>query len=157
MLCGSLDRGIRRRHPQGFALTAPFVANTAIRRPMMEWFEEARLRVLVADNSRLFAEALMFTLDGDPKLEAIGYGLNGWDALDLVGSLEPDVVLVGRGLTGIDQIELTSWLHVLHPQVLPILLCETLVPDEVKAAYAAGAADCLPASRSADELLHAIS
>jgi len=124
----------------------------------MDWFDEgARLRVLVADQSRLFAEAMMFTLDGDPKLEAIGYGLNGRDALELVATLEPDVVLVGENLGDMDQLGLTSRLRLLFPATLPILLCDRLVPERVEAAYDVGAVDCVPASRSADELLHAIS
>ena len=124
----------------------------------MDWFDEGgRLRVLVADQSRLFAEALMFTLDGDPKLEAIGYGLDGWEALELVATLEPDVVLVGENPGEMDQLDFTGWLHLLFPGTLPILLCDRLVPERVEAAYNVGAADCLPASRSADELLHAIS
>ena len=49
-----------------------------------------RLRVLVAEDSRLVAEALMFSLDTDPKLEAIGYALNGWDALEYIETLKPD-------------------------------------------------------------------
>ena len=32
-----------------------------------------RLRVVIAERSRLVAEALMFTFDTDPRLDAIGY------------------------------------------------------------------------------------
>ena len=57
------------------------------------------VRVVIADHSRLAAEALMFTFDSDPKLDAIGYALDGWAALELVASHEPDVV-VGDGQAG---------------------------------------------------------
>jgi DNA-binding NarL/FixJ family response regulator len=138
----------------------------------MNWLEESfeddagdertaasdRLRVLVADDSRLVAEALMFTLDSDPRLDAIGYGLNGWEALELVASHEPDVILVGPALAdGLDSFELARVVHELFPEVLVILLCERLVPAAAEAAYAIGVADFIPRSRSADELLHAIS
>jgi len=115
------------------------------------------LRVLIAEDSRLVAEALMFTLDSDPRLEAIGYGLNGWEALELTASHEPDVILVGSRLTGLDSLEFTRLVHELFPNVLLIVLCERLVPADVEACYSMGAADCLPMSRSADQLLHAIS
>jgi len=115
------------------------------------------LRVLVAVDSRLFAEALMFALDSDPRLEAIGYALDGWEAVELVASLSPDAVIMGERLAGLDQPELCRWVHEVFPDVSLVLLRERLVPHEVEAAYAAGAADCLPASCSADELLHAIS
>jgi DNA-binding NarL/FixJ family response regulator len=134
----------------------------------MHWLDETgdyttdsaspdRLRVLIAGDSRLGAEALMFMLDSDPRLEAIGYGLEGWETIELAASHEPDVVLVGPGLSGLEPFELSRLVHELFPEILVIVLCERLVPEEVEAAYANGVADCVPISRSADELLHAIS
>jgi DNA-binding NarL/FixJ family response regulator len=120
-------------------------------------FASDRLRVLIAEDSRLVAEALMFSVETDPKLEPIGYGLDAWEALEYVATLEPDVVLVGPRLTGLDPLEFCRLAHELFPQVLLIVLCERLVPTEVEAAYAAGAADCLPVARSVDQLLRAIS
>ena len=114
------------------------------------------VRILVAESDRLFAEALMFVLDSDPCVEAIGYALDGWEALELVMSLEPDVVLIGPRLTGLDPERLTRWIGEVSPETLPLLLRHRLVPREVEELYAAGAADCIPASSSADELLHAI-
>jgi len=114
------------------------------------------VRVVIADHSRLVAEALMFTLDSDPKLDAIGYALDGWAALELVASQEPDVAVVGEGLTGLEQVPLVELVHEAFPNVCTVLLRGRLVPEEVRAAYAAGAHDCLPTSCSADELLHAI-
>ena len=115
-----------------------------------------RLRVIVAERSRLVAEALMFTFDTDPRLDAIGYALDGWEAIGLVASHQPDVVVVGANLPGLDQASFTGFVHEFFPQALLILLRERLVPHEVQAAYADGAADCLPTSCSTDELLHAI-
>ncbi len=115
-----------------------------------------RLRVIIADRSRLVAEALMFTFDTDPRLDAIGYALDGWEAIGLVASHRPDVVVVGAHLPGLDQANFTVFVHEFFPHALLILLCERLVPHEVEAAYADGAADCLPTSCSTDELLHAI-
>jgi two-component system, OmpR family, response regulator MprA len=115
-----------------------------------------RLRVIVADGSRLVAEALMFTFDTDPRLDAIGYALDGWEAIGLIASDRPDAVVVGANLPGLDQASFTAFAHDFFPHALLILLRERLVPHEVEAAYAAGAADCLPASCSTDELLHAI-
>jgi DNA-binding NarL/FixJ family response regulator len=116
-----------------------------------------RLRVLVTADSRLVAEALMFSLDADPKLEPIGYALDGWDALEYVAMLEPDVVLVGPRLASLDPFKFSRFAHELSPDVLLIMLCERLVPESVEAAYAIGVADCLPMDRSIDQLLRAIS
>jgi EAL domain-containing protein (putative c-di-GMP-specific phosphodiesterase class I)/CheY-like chemotaxis protein len=115
-----------------------------------------RLRVVIAERSRLVAEALMFTFDTDPRLDAIGYALDGWEALRLVASHDPDVVVVGAGLPGLDQANFTAVVHESFPSTLLIQLREALIPHEVEAAYADGAADCLTTSCSTDELLHAI-
>jgi DNA-binding NarL/FixJ family response regulator len=114
------------------------------------------LRVLIVERHRLAAEALMFTLDSDPQLDAIGYGLDGWAALELIASYDPDTVLVGPDVDGFDQLEFCRMVHELFPAVRLIALRERLVPNEVEAAYAAGAADCLTTSCSSDELLYAI-
>src|SRR6266542_5289369 len=68
-------------------------------------------RVLVVDDSRLVAEALMFTLDSDPLLEPIGYALDGWEALELISALDPDVLLVGSELVGLDRRAFTRLVH----------------------------------------------
>jgi len=114
------------------------------------------LRVLVAAESRIVAEALMFSLDTDPRLEPIGYALDGWEALEYVAMLEPDVVVVGPRLASLDPFKFSQFAHELAPDVLLTMLCEQLVPANVEAAYAIGVADCLPTGRSIDELLRAI-
>jgi DNA-binding NarL/FixJ family response regulator len=113
-------------------------------------------RVLVVDDSRLVAEALMFTLESDPQLEPIGYALDGWEALELISELDPDVLLVGSELVGLDSLAFTRLVHMVWPRVLIIVLAQTQVPHEVEEAYGLGAADYLPKDRSADELLDAI-
>jgi DNA-binding NarL/FixJ family response regulator len=114
------------------------------------------LRVLIVERKRLAAEALMFTLDSDPNLEAIGYSLDGWEAIELIGVYDPDTILVGLDVAGPDQLEFCQTVHELFPHIRLITLRERLVPHEVEAAYAAGSADCLATSCSSDELLYAI-
>src|SRR5207237_702692 len=81
---------------------------------------------------------LMFSLDADPTLEAIGYTLDGWEALEYILRLEPDVVLVGPRLSGLDPFGFCRYAHELFPNVLLIMLCERLVPAAVESAYALG-------------------
>ena len=116
-------------------------------------FEDEYRRVLVADSRRLIAEALTFAVESDPRLDAVGYGLDGWDALELVSSYDPDVVVVGPSLNGLDQLQFTSLVREFFPNVEAILICER---GDRAAAYDAGATSCLAESCSADELLRAI-
>jgi DNA-binding NarL/FixJ family response regulator len=114
------------------------------------------LRVLILERSRLAAEALMFVLDTDPRLDPIGYGLNSWQALELIASYDPDSVIVGADLVGLEQLEFCSSVHQLFPDVRLIALKERFAPDEDEAGDAAPTADCFLTSCSSDELLDAI-
>jgi DNA-binding NarL/FixJ family response regulator len=116
-------------------------------------FKDEYRRVLVADSRRLIAEALTFAVESDPRLDAVGYGLDGWDALELVSSYDPDVVVVGPSLDGLDQLQFTSLVREFFPNVAAILICGR---GDRPAAYEAGATTCVAESCSADELLRAI-
>jgi DNA-binding NarL/FixJ family response regulator len=114
------------------------------------------IRVLVAHESRLVAEALMFTINSDPALEAIGYALEGCEGLELAAALEPDVILVGPRLTELDRTVFTRLAHMLWPRIRIIVLTESQVPHQVEEIFALGAADCLAEDRAADDLLTSI-
>jgi DNA-binding NarL/FixJ family response regulator len=114
------------------------------------------IRVLVAHESRLVAEAFMYTIDADPGLEAIGYALEGCEGLELAAALEPDVVLVGPRLPGLDPAVFTRVAHMLWPRIRIVVLTESQVPHEVEEIFALGAADCLAEDRAADDLLTSI-
>jgi DNA-binding NarL/FixJ family response regulator len=113
-------------------------------------------RVLIAESSRMVAEALILAIDVEPSLEPIGYAVDGWEALELTESLCPDVIVVGPRLKSLSSLTLTRLLTECWPHVSVIVLTETHMPEQIGEAQAAGAADCLPLDRSADELIDAI-
>jgi DNA-binding NarL/FixJ family response regulator len=113
-------------------------------------------RVLVAQSSRLVAEALMLAIDAEPSLEPIGYAIDGWEALELIESLCPDVVVAGPSLKSLDVLTLTRLLNECWPHVRVVVLTDAPGLDHVGQAHAAGAAGCVLVDRSADELIDAI-
>jgi DNA-binding NarL/FixJ family response regulator len=117
--------------------------------PDFEFSAPGSTRVLLAESSRIFAEALMSAIDVDPLLEPIGYALDSWEALELVETLDPDVVVVGPRLKDLDGLTLAHLLNELWPRVRVLVLAETDAGHPP-------AADSLPLDRSADELLDAI-
>lgn len=68
------------------------------------------LRVVVIDDSRIFADALIEMLQADGDIEVVGTGCDGAEALALVESLEPDLVAMDvrmptmSGLEAVEQI-----------------------------------------------------
>ena len=117
-------------------------------------FGDHKRRVMVVAGGRLLAEALMFALDSDPEIDAIGYSVEGWDAFGLVSTYQPDAVVVGPDGPDLDQLHLTRLLGEFFPEIAQIAVCSG--PDRVEATRETGVAVCLPDSCSADELLHAI-
>jgi DNA-binding NarL/FixJ family response regulator len=120
-----------------------------------QWMKE-QCRVLIVERSRLAAEALMFALDSDPRINAIGYESDGWVAVETVSSYSPDVVLVGSEVDGLGPLQFTSLVHDFFPETTAIVICKNDRPEDLEDAQTAGAAQCLSTASSADELLHAI-
>src|SRR5437763_14125772 len=52
------------------------------------------VRVLIADDHRLFAEALEAILSGDDRIELVGLAGDGEEAVRLAGGRRPDVILM---------------------------------------------------------------
>lgn len=61
-----------------------------------------KLKVLIADDDRDFVRALMETLKGCDKLEAVGSACDGIEALDLIELASPDVVVLDLVMPNID-------------------------------------------------------
>jgi DNA-binding NarL/FixJ family response regulator len=66
-----------------------------------------RIRVLIADDHRLFAEALEAILGADERITVVGRAGDGVEAVELSRSLTPDVVLMDVSMPGLDGIEAT--------------------------------------------------
>jgi DNA-binding NarL/FixJ family response regulator len=121
-----------------------------------EQLTQGQCRVLIVEKSRLAAEALMFALDSDPRINAIGYESDGWEAVETVSSYGPDVVLVGPEVDNLAPLQFTTLVHDFFPETTPIVICKRDRPEDVRDAQTAGAAHCLSTACSADELLHTI-
>jgi DNA-binding NarL/FixJ family response regulator len=65
------------------------------------------LRVLIADDHRLFAEALEAILATDERIEVVGQASDGSQAVELAQKLDPDVVLMDVSMPVLDGFEAT--------------------------------------------------
>ena len=66
-----------------------------------------RVRVLIADDQRLFAEALEAILSTDGRIAVVGRAENGGEAVALARDARPDVVLMDIAMPVLDGIEAT--------------------------------------------------
>src|SRR4051812_37476013 len=63
------------------------------------------IRVLIADDHRLFAEALEAILGDDDRIAVVGHAADGEEAVRLARDLRPDVVLMDISMPVMDGIE----------------------------------------------------
>jgi DNA-binding NarL/FixJ family response regulator len=73
-------------------------------------FERA-IRILIADDHRLFAESLMTVLTEDERVDVVGIAGNGREAVELAGELQPDVILMDLNMPVLDGFEATQQLR----------------------------------------------
>jgi DNA-binding NarL/FixJ family response regulator len=115
-----------------------------------------RVRVLLADDHRIFAEALGAMLSTHPRIEIVGYAGNGQEAIDLVESLRPDLVVMDKSMPLMGGIEATERILERHPR-LPVLLLTGSDPDELPVvAHRIGAAGFLTKRATVAELTEAV-
>ena len=60
------------------------------------------IKVLIADDHRLFAQALEAILDTDERIDVAGHARDGREAVELAHELEPDVILMDIAMPVMD-------------------------------------------------------
>ena len=115
-----------------------------------------RIRVLIADDHSLFAQALQAILGTDDRLETVGLAKNGRQALELADALEPDVVLMDISMPVMDGFEATKRLRKKSPDVPVVVLTGSNARGDVDKARTSGATGYLTKDRIAGELIDAI-
>ncbi|MGH3104404.1 MAG: response regulator [Gaiellaceae bacterium] len=113
----------------------------------------AALRVLIADDSRMFAEALMTSLARDERLEIVGLAHDGVEAVSLAQELSPDVVLMDLEMPLKDGFDATREIRQLSPSTLVIVLTRSDSPEDAHRAREAGAAGFVTKDHTTHELV----
>ncbi len=114
------------------------------------------IRVLIADDHRLFAEALEAILSGDARIELVGLAADGNEAVRLAAETKPDVVLMDISMPRMDGIDAARAIHAEDGTVRILMLTGSNARDDVARARTAGAAGYVTKDRIAAELVEAI-
>jgi DNA-binding NarL/FixJ family response regulator len=115
-----------------------------------------RIRVLIADDHRLFAEALTAILAAEETIDVVGHAADGREAVQLTKRLAPDVVLMDISMPVLDGIEATTRILAEQPQTRVLVLTGSNARADVDRARQAGAAGYVTKDRIAAELIDAI-
>jgi DNA-binding NarL/FixJ family response regulator len=114
------------------------------------------IRVLIADDHRLFAEALEAILGGDERIAVVGHAADGEEAVRLAAELDPDVVLMDISMPVMDGIEAAAAIRSGHERASILMLTGSNSRTDVDRARQAGAAGYVTKDRIAAELIGAI-
>jgi DNA-binding NarL/FixJ family response regulator len=80
------------------------------------------IRILLADDQSLFREALRMLISAQPDLEVVGEAANGEEAIRLVDSFRPNVVLMDLQMLVMNGVAATRHLHSAQPDCRVIAL-----------------------------------
>ena len=114
------------------------------------------IRIVIADDQMLFREGLRTLLSTRPDFEIVGEASDGDEAVALVESLHPNVVLMDLRMPKVDGIQATARLRERCPEI-PVLVLTTFDDDaNLFGALRAGAAGYLLKDVSSETLVSAI-
>jgi CheY-like chemotaxis protein len=114
------------------------------------------IRVLIADDHRLFGQALEAILATDDRLEVVGHAGDGSEAVQLALSVDPDVILMDIAMPIMDGFQATKQIRKQRPHACVLILTGSNSRVDVDLAREAGAAGYVTKDRIAAELIDAI-
>jgi DNA-binding NarL/FixJ family response regulator len=115
-----------------------------------------RIRVLIADDHTLFADALEAIVATDGRFVVVAKVKNGEEALGVALAEKPDVVLMDISMPVMDGIEAAKLIHGRLPKTKVLMLTGSDSATDVARSRDAGAAGYVTKDRIAAELLEAI-
>ncbi len=117
---------------------------------------EKKIRVLVVDDHSVVRQGLRMFLLVQPDMEMVGEAQNGREAVALVNTLSPDVVLMDLLMPEMNGIEATAAIKGAHPETQVLVLTTFLEDQRVAEAIQAGAVGFLLKEVEVEDLVKAV-
>ena len=108
------------------------------------------MRILIADDHALFRDGLRSLLQSQGH-EVVGEARNGRQAIELAGTLRPDLVLMDVSMPELDGVAATRELAAQHPEVKVVILTASEQNETLFDAIKAGAQGFLLKNLEAEE------
>lgn len=114
------------------------------------------VRILIADDHRLFAEALEAILTGEKGFEVVGRAADGREAIEQAETLSPDVVLLDISMPVLDGFEAAAAIAKLPHRPAVVMLTGSSAAQDVDRARRVGADGYVTKDSIAARLVDAI-
>jgi DNA-binding NarL/FixJ family response regulator len=116
----------------------------------------AKVKVVIADDHRLFVEGLVSILKTVDFIDLVGTFSNGNDLLNEISKLAPHILLLDLDMPGKDGVEVIKKLKIRHPEIKIIVISMHMEPGYVRPVLNLGINAYLLKETSKEELLFAI-
>lgn len=114
------------------------------------------VRVVIVDDHLMVRLGLKLCLKGYPEISVVGEAENGCSALDIIASMQPDVVLMDLVMPECDGVDAIRLIERRFPQTKVLALTSFLEDHRVTEVMAAGAAGYLLKDIEPRDLVNAI-
>jgi two-component system chemotaxis response regulator CheB len=92
-----------------------------------------KIRVLVADDSALMSRQITDILSEDEKIEVVGQAKDGMEAVEMVGTLMPDVVTLDVEMPRMNGI--TALKHIMVKYAVPTVMISALTKEGARTSF----------------------
>lgn len=114
------------------------------------------IRVLLADDHKLFRQGLRKLLEVEPDIAMVGEADTGSEAIEMAGALRPDVILMDINMPGASGPAATEAILRDHPEMGVVVLTMFDQDEHLHAALNAGARGYLLKTASSREVIDAV-
>lgn len=114
------------------------------------------IKIVIADDHRIVRQGVRGLLEGEPDFDILGEAEDGLEAVRVVESLHPDVLLLDLVMPGMNGLEVTREVKKRFPKTSIVILTIHANEAYVLEALQAGANGYVVKESSSEELVHAI-
>lgn len=114
------------------------------------------IKVVLVDDHRILREGLKNLLTTDPEISIIGEAANGEEAISLLNTMEPDVILMDIGMPVMNGLVATKKIKEQFPYVKVLILTQYDSEEYLYTVLHAGAAGYVLKETASTELIWAI-
>jgi DNA-binding NarL/FixJ family response regulator len=118
--------------------------------------EHARVRLVIADNQRLFRLGLAQLLGADARVEVVGLAADAEEAVHQCELHRPDVVLLDHRMPGLEGLEATRRILALDVGAKVVILTASVGDGGVAAAFESGASGYVLKDSEAEALVQSV-
>ncbi len=115
-----------------------------------------RIRLLIVDDHALYRGGLRLMFDMEPDIEIVGEANDGFEAIEKVEYLHPDIVLMDINMPGMDGMQATRRLADSYPGILIITLTMFKGEEHLREARRAGSSAYVLKDAGSEVLLRTI-